>query len=275
MKQKQEQEEGMERGPESFRTVSRIVRVLELLASTEEPLRLTDVARILKIPFSSTHILLQALVQLELAEFSTNDRRYVLGPRLRRLGVRVVSRLGVLEVARPRIVQLVSRIDEDIYLALYEGASFSHVERFSSSHKLRLDIALGVPRPLHSTAVGKLYLASLNTTELNRLLAQLPLERFTPFTITQPEELRQQLERVRRDGFAVSDQESIEGITSTAAPIYSATGALVAAVTSPIPRSRYLDRKEIVAAAIVETAADISAALGWEPNNISPPVLHQ
>jgi IclR family acetate operon transcriptional repressor len=251
-------------GAESFRTIGRVARLLELLADSPQPLRLTDVAQALEVPFSSTHGLLQALVRLQLAEMSGDERRYMAGPRLRRLGIRVVSRLDIIDVARPRIARLVSQIDEDAYLALYEGRSFSHVQRFESSHSLRLNISLGVPRPLHSTAAGKLYLASLDPSERSAVLAEIDLEKFTPYTLVQPEILSEHLDKVHRQGFAISDQESIEGVTSTGAPVYDAAGRLIGAVTSPIPRSRYVGRDEVVTRAVVETAADISAVLGWQ-----------
>jgi DNA-binding IclR family transcriptional regulator len=215
------------------------------------------------MPFSSTHVLLQTLVQLRFAEVSAGDRQYTPGPRLARLGVRVVSRLDLLEVARPRIASLASQIDEDVYVALYHDTTFSHIERVESGHSLRLNITLGVPRPLHSTAVGKLFLASLARAELDTLLSEMELTRFTPYTITQRDVLMTQLERVRQQGFASSDQESIEGVTSTAAPVYNSSGRLMGAVSTPIPRSRYLGREEMIAAAVVATAAAVSAALGW------------
>jgi len=248
---------------DSLRTVGRAAALLELLADTSQPLRLTDVARTLHMPFSSTHVLLQTLVQLRFAEVSAGDRQYTPGPRLARLGVRVVSRLDLLEVARPRIASLASQIDEDVYVALYHDTTFSHIERVESGHSLRLNITLGVPRPLHSTAVGKLFLASLARAELDTLLSEMELTRFTPYTITQRDVLMTQLERVRQQGFASSDQESIEGVTSTAAPVYNSSGRLMGAVSTPIPRSRYLGREEMIAAAVVATAAAVSAALGW------------
>lgn len=247
---------------ESQRTVGRVVAVLELLADPDRPLRLTEIARAIDAPFSSTHGLMQVLVRLRYVELST-DRRYTSGPRLARLGVRIHSRLRLIEVARPRIVRLSIQLDEDVYLALYEGASVSHIERIEGRHPLRLNVTLGVPRPLHATAAGKLYLASLAPSELEALLHDYDLRAFTASTITRADALKVDLERVRHRGFSISDQESIEGVVSTGAPVYDANGRLIAAITSPIPLSRYHDRERAVARALIETAAEVSAALGW------------
>jgi IclR family KDG regulon transcriptional repressor len=254
--------ERKEAKPDQYRTVARVVAALALLAETTEPIRLTDFARRVNMPISSAHVLLQALSGLGYAAIGPGERGYVRGPELVRLGVRIVSEFKIAEVARPWLAQLAARTGEDVYLALPGASGIAYTDRVEGSHSLRLNVRLGIDRPLHATSVGKLYLAFLDESRPQSLLSQLRLERFTEHTITNLDSLRAQLAEIRRAGYSLSDQEHLDGIVAVAAPVLGADGLLVGALSLSIPQGRFWPRKDELLRDLQKAAANVAVAVG-------------
>ena len=245
-------------------TVGRVVAILERLADGQKSMRLTEIARSLELPVSSTHVLLRGLTSLGYVELNADERTYRIGPRLIRLSIRIVSRLVVVDVARPLVNNLAMQLSEDVYVGVTEANAISYAYRADGEQSLRLDVQLGVERPLHSTAVGKLYLAAQDDGRLERILKELDLHSFTPHTAVEPDALRKQIEAIRAQGHAISDQEMVEGIVTSAAPILDDQSRMVGAVSVPVLRATFEDRGEALVSALRETAAEISHRLGWD-----------
>ena len=244
-------------------TVGRVIAVLERLAHSHKPMRLTEIARGLQLPVSSTHVLLRSLTSLGYVEVNTDDRTYSVGPRMVRLSIGIVSRLEVVDVGRPLVTDLAMRLGEDVYLAVAERDAISYAYKADGEQSLRLDIQLGIERPLHATSVGKLYLAMQNDNDLERLLGTLNLYAFTSSTAVELRTLRKQIEEIRSLGYAVSDQEMVEGIVASAAPIFDDRGRMIGAVSAPVLRTKFKERGGELVEALSETAAQISERLGW------------
>lgn len=248
----------------SSRTVDRVIRVLETLAASRDPLRLTDVARTLKMPVSSAQALLRELERQNVLLVS-DGKGYSAGPRLVALGVRIVSGIDVVTRSRPRMSQLANETGEYVYLALAEGDEVSYVDRVapSASQNLRVDIPLGVPRPLHATAAGQLYLSFQEPEELDRILAAIQLTPETPKTITDVAKLKRRIEEVRRRGYAMTDSESIQGITGTSAAIRGPDGGFAGALTISVFRDRMSVPTDVAVQRLLSACKGISKELGY------------
>jgi len=249
----------------SLRTVSRIVDLIQLAARNRAGFTASDVARELDMPVSSAHLLVRRFAELECLQPGPEPRRYVPGPRLIRLALEIVAGLNILGISRPHMVEMAAETGEDVYLALADHRGVVLAERVEGSMSLRLAISLGVPSPLHATAAGKLYLASLSNDELEAVLERLPLEQYTSKTIGNEQSLRAAIARIRRTGFAISDSEHIEGLSAIATPIVDASGRLVAALTVPVPVARLRANRDSLIEQSQATAQKISRSLGWKP----------
>lgn len=225
-------------------------------------MRLTDVARELDLPPASAHSLLHRLVQLGYVEPDVSQRRYQIGSALVRLAVRITDRLGVERIARPFIEDLARRTREDVYLATPQRDGITYTAKVEGSESLRLNIRLGVLRPLHSTSVGKLYLAMLPDDELEPRLCALTLDKRTTATITQASDLRRAIDEIRAQGYALSEQETVEGICAIAIPITDAHDRFVAALSISVPVRRFYERRAEFVAEGIATANAISDSLG-------------
>lgn len=249
--------------PAALRTVARVVEVLELVADRPSGLAISEIAALLQMPVSSAHALVRRLEDLDYLGRRRSDRRYYAAPRLVRLGIRIAGGLQVMTIARPFIADLAARTGEDVYLALVEDRGVLYADRATGSQSLRLDIALGTLRPLHATAVGKLYLALLDEPELKTALRRMKLERYTDTTLTEPRTLLKELQKIRRADYALTNGEHIDGVASIAVPIRDASGAFAGALVLALPRRRFQQHQQALVTEMVAAGRHVSAQLGW------------
>lgn len=201
--------------------------VLNLLVQHKGGLRLTEIKEALNLPVSSVHNMLQTMVSAEVATV-TEDLRYSVGPRTVALALRTLQALDIRTVARRHLQDLVKAIGDDVYLALHVGKRVIYADRCLGTQRISLDIRLGEPLFLHSTATGKLFAALDAKLGVQALAGKLP--RVTPSTIVDPQELEREFKRIRAAGYAKSVEESVEGIVGYAIPILETTGKLAAAI---------------------------------------------
>lgn len=201
--------------------------ILKLLVERNVPLRLTEIKQALDLPVSSLHNILQTMVAAEVVTVD-DELRYTVGPRTVSLALRTVQSLDVRTLARRPLQELAREIGDDVYLGLRVGLRVFYVDRVLGTQRISLDIRLGEPLMLHSTATGKLFAAFDEQLAAQALGAKLTKQ--TANTITDPQQLRKEYARIRAVGYSKSNQESTAGIVGYAIPIRDSTGAVVAAV---------------------------------------------
>ena len=201
--------------------------VLDLLVQHKGGLRLTEIKEALTLPVSSVHNMLQTMVSAEVATV-TDDLRYSVGPRAVALALRTLQSLDIRTIARRHLQELVKEIGDDVYLALHVGKRVIYADRCLGTQRISLDIRLGEPLFLHSTATGKLFAALDARLGVQALAGKLP--KVTPATIVDPQGLEREFKRIRAAGYAKSVEESVEGIVGYAIPILETTGKLAAAI---------------------------------------------
>ncbi len=238
----------------------RTFSVLNLLVQHKDGMRLTEIKDALGLPTSSVHNMLQTMVSAEVATVS-EDLRYAVGPRVVALALRTLQSLDIRTVARRHLQDLVNAIGDDVYLALHVGKRVMYADRCLGTQRISLDIRLGEPLFLHSTATGKLFAAFDANLGAQALAGALP--RMTPSTITDPKELEREFRRIRGAGFARSAEESVEGIVGYAVPILDATGTIAAAIHASVlgKRATKAHERKLLGAA-QECAQQVARQLG-------------
>lgn len=249
--------------PEGARTVGRVLRALELLATQSEPLRLTEIARELSVPTSSAHVLLQQLIRHDYANLLGQDRRYVAGPGLVLLGTRVRAGLQIVKAGRPILEALAAATGENVYIGMRHPRGIAFADSVEAESGIMARFPLGSIRPLHATSPGKIFLAfHVLPGELDRVLGPDPLPAFTRHTTTDRVELRAQLEQARSRGYAVNEQEAVEGAFGISAPVFAADGTLAGCVTIGLPGVRFKARRAMAIEKAIAAATEISRRLG-------------
>ena len=234
--------------------------VLGLLLRHRNGLRLTEIKEALGLPVSSVHNMLQTMVSAEVATVS-EDLRYSVGPRAVALALRTLQSLDIRTIARRHLQDLVRQIGDDVYLAMLVGKRVIYADRCLGTQRISLDIRLGEPLFLHSTATGKLFAAY--NTKLGALALSGRLPKVTPTTITDPQELEREFKRIRSLGYAKSTEESVEGIVGYAVPIQDAAGSIAAAIHASVLSKRASKAHERkLLSAMRESAQQVERQLG-------------
>lgn len=253
---------------EGYRTVRRIAAVLNLLTRSSEPLRLSEIAKTLDIPLSSAHLLLGELMKEGLVR-QVDDRQYVPGAELISLGAMVISRLDVLNAARTVMNQLANETRQDVYLAVPSQSGMVYVERVLGPLSLRLEIPLGIPRPLHSTSVGQLFLSQIDRKRSEELMSELTMTTFTPFTIVDRDQLRKRIEETRERGYSLTDQENVEGIVAFSAPIFDFRNQMVGALSLSVFRTHAREFQDELIQGLLAGCFEVSVHLGHKSTGSS------
>jgi DNA-binding IclR family transcriptional regulator len=188
---------------------------------------------------------------------------YRLGPLLLSVGGLARQLTTVSERAIPRMVQLRDEFQETMVLAELRGRSVVPVQRIDGLFEMRMNQEIGREYPPHAGATGKVLLAHLASEEQAALLAGLALPALTDATVTAIDELRLELDDIRRSGVAVSRGERVPGAIAVSAPIFDGTGRLQCALTLSGVASRF-DAEQLrrAALAVTEASASVSEELG-------------
>jgi DNA-binding IclR family transcriptional regulator len=246
--------------------------VLDALAEGRE-LSARELAEATGEPRSSVYRLLGDLRRLEYVEPGSERGRYRLGMKLFRLGSAVVARFDERQAAIPVMEQIHEATGDTVFLAVRRGFEAVCIERLEGERVQSLALRIGGSLPLHAGGVSRALLAFEPEELWDEYVASAELVRFTDRTLTTPDALRADLRRVRRQGYAVSDQDVTVGIAAIGAPVFDHRGRVCAAVSISGLRPAILgDDEGRIRALAVEGARRISHALGspLEPPALSP-----
>ncbi len=244
-------------------SVTTAIHLLKTFSAEDEDLGISELAKRLRVAKSTVHRLASALLDEGLLQQNPETGRYCLGIGLFALGSLVRARLDVTSESRHILNELRDKTGENVRLAVLERQSAVLLHDLESPQTLRLRSATGQLRPAYCTAEGYCLLAGLREPELKKFLMVPRIQR-RPSTPMDDEELRAQIRKVKRLGYAIEDEICDEGTRGIAAPIYNGDGRIVAAVGVAGPRLRIRKSQFPKLAQTVMAAADqISQRLGY------------
>ena len=249
------------RGEPPLQSLERGLAVIEVFSGEHSALTLSDVARLAAITPATARRILLTLERL--GYMRRTGRRFSLTPRVLGLGARCLSSMTPVEIAYPLMKDLVSQLDEWCSMALLAPPDIVYIARVHTGHVLSIAGGIGSRLPAHATATGRVLLAGLTPSELGEFLDRWPLHRYTPHTTTDRERVRTAVETVRRQGWALVDQELELGLRGIAAPITGADGETFAGLSVSSTAAR-LDLDQLLHRCLppLRAAADtISTAL--------------
>jgi IclR family pca regulon transcriptional regulator len=249
------------RSPDFVQSLERGLAVIRAFDAEHRELALSDVARATGLTRATARRFLLTLG--ELGYVSVANGRFSLRPRVLELGYPYLSSLGLPELAPPHMERLVARVNESSSISVLDDTDIVYVVRVPTRRIMSITLSVGTRLPAHATSMGRVLLAGLEEDELARLLARTELRALTARTVTDPEALTRLLARVRREGFALTDQELEEGLRSIAVPIRNGAGAVAAALNVSVHASRASAAalKRDVLPLLLETAAAIELDL--------------
>jgi DNA-binding IclR family transcriptional regulator len=243
-----------------IQVIERMMKLLDVLSYYHEPVSLKQLAQETGLHPSTAHRILGAMAASGFAE-RDEPGSYRLGIRLLELGNLVKSRINIRDAAMPEMQKLHQKTGESINMGVRQGDEIVYVERTSSGRSsVRVVHLVGARAPLHTTAVGKLYLVEDGMQKVREYARRCGLPGFTPNSLTSLADLERDLDRVRRHGVAYDNEEAELGLRCIAAGVRDDTGELVAGISVSTPADRYNPDWALL---IKQTADDISRAIGW------------
>jgi DNA-binding IclR family transcriptional regulator len=250
-------------GTYKVQALDRAFAVLDLLGESDIPLGLAQVASSLQLHKSTAHRFLMVLEQHRMVE-RTSGGKFRLGLRLFDLGNRAIEQYDLRERAQPHLRRLVADTEETAHLCILEGAHVIYIDKIEPARSVRMITRIGASNPVHCTSVGKAMLAFLPEERLNGILRRTRYERFTNHTISTAEALRAEIEKTRRRGYAVDDEELEEGLRCIAVPVLDAQRMPVAAVSVSGPSFRVTAQKlPSIANHLLQCVRGISVDMGF------------
>ncbi len=253
--------DAFEIGTKGLGTVDHALDVLEFAARQGGPVSLGEVAVELGMSKSTAHRLLVTLRRRGFVRLLPDGHNYTIGIKSFEVGATFINQTSLRSVSFHEMETLSEITQETIHLVTLEGMEIVYIEKINSPRPYSLDTRVGSRSPAHCTAAGKAILAFLEPVALDRLL-KLPLKRYTPHTITDPELLREELARVRSDCCAMDREEIEPNLYCLAAPILDHRREAVGAIGIAGPATRILPRLPAYRDHLRPAARRISRSLG-------------
>lgn len=250
---------------ETGNTVERTLSILEAVAHSKNGMTNSDINRRLKIPKSSASYILRVLENRGYLMRDSDTGKYRLGLKLMSLSRDMLTHIDVREIAKPEMENLVNRLKLSVHLAVLDNGRAVYVEKVEAEGFVRMDIWVGHRLPIHTTAIGKVLVSQMTENEILNLLKLRGMERKTPKSITSAQKYLVELEKVRRQGYAVDNEENSVGVRCVATPIYDSNGKIVASIGTSNTIIR-IDEKHLpsIVEILKKSAAKISANMGYQ-----------
>jgi DNA-binding IclR family transcriptional regulator len=246
--------------------LQRGLQILHLFSGSPRGLTAKQVAIASRLPVSTVHRFLANLVSAGFLNRDAEGTHY-LGISCFSIGQAAAGQLDIRRLSLPYLRELNQQTRETVHLTARHGLSAVYVEKLDSPEPLRIYSRIGASVPLHCTAVGKVLLAYLPPDEQQGVLPHIELKRLTPNSVGNLQELKTELVRVRKNGYALDLEEHELHIRCVAAPIWDYTGNVQSSLSITAPAFRMpISRLRQLAPQIQTAGLKISAELGYRAN---------
>jgi IclR family transcriptional regulator, KDG regulon repressor len=214
---------------EGVQAVVLVLKILELLSKERKAIGVTALAQAIGTTKSRVHRHLQTLLSQGYVVQAPETERYQAGPRLVTLGRGVSGNFNLVQAASPALLQLRDALGHFSVVSQLEPDGMRVLATVSGKSAIEIGVKQGSLMAFHTTAQGKVALA-FGAPELLSRVTSGRLEMATPRTIVSADALRREINTVRKRGWAIAPNQSLLGLNALAAPIFDASGALIAAV---------------------------------------------
>jgi DNA-binding IclR family transcriptional regulator len=244
--------------------LDRALSIIELLNERTMGLSVNEVAAILKLPVNSVYRIMTTLERRKYVKKSKDGPGFILSEKLLQLATPVTGDPSFIESVIPYLYKLRDDTQESMLAGTFVNEEGIVLEQIDGLHNFSFKVKPGLRFPLHTSAPGKAFLATLPDTESKQIIARLKLTRFTPKTITTQAKLHKEITQVRQLGYAVDREEEMEGQICIGAVIKNKKNSIAGAIWLVAPSNR-MDKQKIhhTGRLIKQSADEISTNLGY------------
>lgn len=199
--------------------VKKAFEILGAISKNSRGLRISEISTLLDISKSTVHGITTALEEIGAITRDSLSKRYIVGVTLLELGKAAYERIDFKNIARPIMEELMEQCQESVFLGIRNGENVTVIDIVESRKDFKITSPVGTSMPLQAGAVGKLFLSHMDPRDLRKYLHENPLVRYTSKTTIDSDLYTEELEEVRKKGYALDDEEYISGVRAVAASV--------------------------------------------------------
>lgn len=256
-------------------SLERGLAILKAFTAQRRELALTDIASEVGLSLSTAHRLVNALVQLGYLVRDPGTKRYRPSLQVLHLGFAALEGTELRQVALPILRNLSETLGATVNCGVLDGPEVIYLIRLAKEQIVTMKLYEGARLSAHCGSMGKCLLAYLPDKTRKEIMRRIKFVTYTPYTITTPEGLEVECKQIRERGFAIVDQELAISARGAAAPVFNASGEVIAAINVALLASTVSPEEllEIWAPKLVAAANQITAAMGGRHPNGKPGAL--
>lgn len=249
--------------PSLVSAVDRAIQILKAFEANQDEYSLTDLCNLLNLNKSTAHDILNTLCQHRFLLRNEETLRYRLGPALVRLGHLAQEQMDIRRIARPYMEALMRQTSKSVLLGTFYNSGITIIDKVDPVGTLHVSAAIGQQIPLTAGSFGKVFLAWKSEEEVDELLAKHPLTAYTPSSIVEPTTYKNELTRIRQQGYAIDDQEEyLLGVKAISVPLRDFQDVVAALTIAGFTSRTTGEPSQATIDAITKASAEISKNLG-------------
>ncbi len=253
----------MKQNKRLIQSIKRASDILSLFIDEKKPLGITEFSKRLGLAKTTIAGIVSTLEALGFLEKDPFVGKYRLGPQLFQLGMKCATNMDLVNIGRAWMERLCFQFMEPVNLGMLVGDKVTVVMRVEPENRYMVFPQAGSVIPLHSTCIGKMLLAHMDSTKRGLLIAQCRFEKFTEHTITSVTRFLEEIEQVRQTGISLDNQESIMGLAGIGGPVFNHTGQIIAAFAITGNPENIAKRRKDIIEAVRFTSKQVSSQLGF------------
>lgn len=247
------------------KSASRVMDILIILSSVNEPLSVSQLSRELNAPKSSTFEILATMVEKGFLEFDDVLKTYKPGIKVFEVGASYLYNTDLTKEARPYLEELVKKTGETAFLATPSDRDVVYLDKVEASSSIRTTATLGMRNPMHVTGLGKAILAAYPNQKVKEIMLNQTFAAVTKNSIKDYDSLMVNLNQIRQRGYSIDDQENEDDVFCIAAPVWNYTNQPIAAISIAGLATRMTEKKgEEYAVYLIDVAMSLSKRFGYK-----------
>ncbi|MFS0634467.1 IclR family transcriptional regulator [Mesobacillus foraminis] len=222
----------------NVQSIERALTILNKLSEYPDGLQISRLSEQVGLTKSTIHRLLATLSNMNYVTKDEETDKYKLGLQILFLSRNYLNNSNIVTIAKPILEKLCQEVNETIHLCMEDLGEVIYVDKIESNQTVRMYSRTGSRAPMYCTAVGKILLSGKQKEEFETLISNMDFTPKTPTTITSKEVFRQEIEQVKRQGYAIDNSENEAVLRCIAAPIYDHKGKIIASFSISGPNNR-------------------------------------
>lgn len=247
----------------STSTIDKALTLLEIISDDSMGISLAELVKITKIPKTTAFRILESLKAREYVLMDSSTEKYMLDIKSLELGMKGLMNVNLVETSIPYLKTLSMQTNETCFLGVYNRGYVIYLYKSEGTMSIQTNARLGSRMPAYCTGIGKALLAYQTLDEIDFVLNHQKLEKITNKTITDQAQLYNTLADIRLKGYSFDNEESEEGLTCIAQPIFNHTGGVVGAISVAGPTYRMKDKLIHIIDTLMPVCKTISRRLGY------------